>query len=178
MNNFSFTYENKEDKVLSEFTPRMATDGNVYFLGDHIFLKGVKDKQKAKEEVGLLKKLSMHPCFPEVLHVFDEDGITFIKFRRMKGQLLSELFEQCGPFSLLDKMFIIDELWNAVQCLITQNIVHGCINENNLMFDAERKRLMVVGLSDMALECKIMNGSDIFGQTAGFYYMLDWLKIR
>jgi serine/threonine protein kinase len=162
---------------MSEFEPRYGWEGDKkFFISDMFFVKGSADKESIRKESTFLSQVQASNLFPELIEVYENSEYAYIGLRRVKGKTLREFWDDGEKFTMLDKMFVIDGVWSAIQFLITQNIVHGSINEDNILYNVDTKNVIVLGIGKRSHMFYGVTDNDLFGEGQGFQYLVNWLK--
>lgn len=77
-----------------------------------------------------------------------------------------------GNLSKEDKDFISGELIKIFRRLQSKNVVHGDINESNILYDKESKRVYLIDFEFAKIE---VSNRDLTGPNWGIIHVIKWL---
>lgn len=159
-------------KKMKTFLPKTQTvnKDRFYFVEDNTFIKIDTIIERGRNESKILKILNGFELVPKIIESYEEGSLHTLKMEFISGETL----ENC--ISLLtkdDKIKIIKDLTRIISHLFDRNIVHGDINESNIIFNLETKKTYLIDFETSKLENEIFD----LGNYRGLQYIINFINL-
>ena len=151
-------------------TPTVNPDKE-YFISGDVFIKRDFDVGRGIKEAFFISLLQEHDYFPKFVGYRVENGFTEIALGKIEAETLENLK---GKLTKEDKNEIQSQLLCIFDILQAQNIVHGDINESNLLYNQETKHLYLI---DFEFAVKEVSDRDLTGPNWGIIHVLKFLNV-
>jgi len=151
---------------MKRYIPKTITvnKDRLYFITENSFIKVDSNRERGVRESAILKSLN-HPSIPKIIRTFEYQGKHAIEMTICRGETLENLL-----LNQEQKINVISKLLEIIAYLLKEGIVHGDINESNVIFDGEN-----IYLIDFEMARKEQSLIDIFGPPWGLLYIINWL---
>lgn len=153
-------------------TPTVNPDKE-YFVDAGKFLKIDTNVSRGIVEASFLSDLQNSRellLFPTIHKTWINNSGFNILMDRIQGETL----ENCkSKLTSEDKVFIHFDLFRMFSVLQSKNIVHGDINESNLIYNQKKKTLHLI---DFEFATKEISQRDLTGPNWGIIHVLKWLN--
>lgn len=166
----------KEEKIKEEiflyFTPDTQTinKDKQYLISKSLFIKRDFDKERGLREASFIKRLCEFSFFPKIVEAFDYLDCFEIKMERIYGLPIENIKNELKQD---DKEIIVRQLFDIYGILRSTGVVHGDINESNLIYNVHNKCLFLI---DFEFACLEDSNRDLTGPNWGIYHILSYLK--
>jgi len=157
---------------MKTFIPKTNTinKDRMYFTDDKTFVKIDTIVKRGKNESVILKELLGFDNVPQILESFEQNSTHTLKMSFISG----ETIENCLKFlTVEDKLKIIKDLTKIISFLFEKNIVHGDINESNIIFNIETKKTYLIDFETGRIENSIFD----LGDYRGLQYIIKFLNL-
>lgn len=160
---------------MTKFTPNTPTvnPDKEYFVDDRTFIKRDHNVNRGIHEAFICSRLGNEfDYFPAFLGYKVQPNYCEIAFSRLTGETLENLIKE-NKLSQLDKAEIQSQLLNIFNILQSKRIVHGDINESNLLFNLDTKLLYLIDFEFARIE---ISDRDLTGPNWGIIHVLKLLN--
>lgn len=173
----------KNDPLFIEFIPNTTTinKDRKYYKSEkrQAFCKVDNDRLRGYKEIDFLKELKGIDYVPKFLEASD-----FYNHIEIFTELIPDSYislESCGyVLSLIDKLWIISELSKMIIDLLSRNIVHGDLNESNILYNMTDRKLKIIDFgefsSKLIYEEDRYQSYDINGERGGLLHIMQFFK--
>lgn len=157
---------------MNPFFPRTANvnGDRLYFTDGPYFIKMDSNFGRGRHEADILEFMSDAWYAPTLKAVFDKPGFHCLRMTLCPGDTLENIK---GTLTLIEKRLVVQALLRIADDLLHRNVVHGDINESNVLFDREKRNVYLIDW-----ETAIMGDglSDIYGPQWGLLDLLRRIK--
>jgi len=157
---------------MKTFIPKTNTvnKDRMYFVDNDVFIKIDTNVDRGKNESKILNELKGFKYVPQIVESIEQSSTHTLKMNFISG----ETIENCiSLLSLDDKLKIIKDLTKIIQFLFDKNIVHGDINESNIIFNLETKETYLIDFETGKIENSIFD----LGSYRGLQYIINFFKL-
>lgn len=157
---------------MKTFIPKTNTvnKDRMYFVDNDVFIKVDTNVDRGKNESKILNELKGFKYVPQIVESIEHSSTHTLKMNFISG----ETIENCiSLLSLDDKLKIIKDLTKIIQFLFDKNIVHGDINESNIIFNLETKETYLIDFETGKIENSIFD----LGSYRGLQYIINFFKL-
>lgn len=141
-----------------------------YFTDGTHFIKMDSNFGRGRHEADILTLLSDSWYTPKIITSFDQPGFFCIRMEMCSGDTLENLK---GSMTAFQKRLVVQILLRIVEDLLHRSIVHGDINESNVLFDPESHRVALIDWETARVEDSLQ---DIYGPPWGLLDLLERIK--
>lgn len=155
---------------MTKFIPNTPTvnPDKEYFVSDSSFYKRDSNIARGINEAFIMG-LFHSQYIPIVKNFAIRDNYTELELDKIDGDTLENWKKY---LSLEEKEIISNQLIDIFRHLQDKKVVHGDINESNVLYDRERKRLYLIDFEFAQIE---VSNRDLTGPHWGIIHALKWL---
>lgn len=121
---FPTGYANRNNGVSSEITISSEKEETFFVDG----------REKFYKEARAVAKFSGHPGIVDVRDFFEENNTAYIVMEYLEGQNLRDYMQEHGLFAPDEIFVLLDPVFDALQKIHEEGIVHRDISPDNIMF--------------------------------------------
>jgi len=157
---------------MKTFIPKTNTvnKDRMYLVDNDVFIKIDTNVDRGKNESKILNELKGFKYVPQIVESIEQNSTHTLKMNFISG----ETIENCiSLLSFDDKLKIIKDLTKIIQFLFDKNIVHGDINESNIIFNLETKETYLIDFETGKIENSIFD----LGSYRGLQYIINFFKL-
>ena len=154
------------------FVPKTQTlnKDREYFISESFFIKRDFNKARAAKEAEFLKKLQDFTYFPKFIELNEYRGFSEIIMGKIDGKSIENLKD---TLNLQERLIVCSGLLSIFNTLRQLKIVHGDINESNLLYNREKQLLFLIDFEYAVFED---SDRDLTGPNWGVYHIFNYLK--
>lgn len=159
---------------MTKFIPNTPTvnPDKEYYIDNNVFIKRDFNVNRGIHEAFICSRLGNEfDIFPAFLGYKIQPNYCEIAFSLLKGETIENLLKE-KKLSTVDKSEIQSQLLNIFNVLQSKRIVHGDINESNLIFNTETKHLYLIDFEFAKVE---ISDRDLTGPNWGIIHTLKLL---
>lgn len=159
---------------MTKFIPNTPTvnPDKEYYIDNNVFIKRDFNISRGIHEAFICARLGNEfDYFPAFLGYKIGSNYCEIVFSLLQGETLENLKKE-NKLTLEDKADIQSQLLNIFNILQSKKIVHGDINESNLIFNLQTKCLYLIDFEFAQIE---VSNRDLTGPHWGIIHVLKWL---
>jgi aminoglycoside phosphotransferase (APT) family kinase protein len=147
-----------------------VNDDRLYWTDGHHFVKGDRNFGRGRQEADILTLLHDAWYAPKLVTTFEKDGYFCIRMEYRKGETLENLK---GSLNYREKLAIIQWLFTIFNDLSARGVVHGDLNDSNVLFDRESQRVALIDWEMARMEESLI---DVYGAPYGIMPLLESLR--
>jgi len=157
---------------MKTFIPKTNTvnKDRMYFIDGNTFIKMDTIVERGRNEFTILETLKGFKNVPQIINGSEQNSLHTLKMEFISGETL----ENCiNLLTTDDKIKIIKDLTKIINFLFEKNIVHGDINESNIIFNQETKETYLIDFETGKIENSIFD----LGGYRGLQYIINFMKL-
>jgi aminoglycoside phosphotransferase (APT) family kinase protein len=155
-----------------------VNDDRMYYTDSQHFIKADRNFGRGRHEADILTLLHDAWYAPKLVATFEKDGPGIgnptkyfcIRMEYRKGETLENLK---GSLDYREKLAIIQWLFTIFNDLSARGIVHGDLNDSNVLFDRESQRVALIDWEMARAEESLI---DVYGAPYGILSLLESLR--
>jgi len=163
------------------FTPetRTVNKDRRYFIDKEVgvFEKWDEDLKRGKKEASFLVKFKVLDFFPNLIDSKVRGKYFITRMQLVPGKSLENISP--GELTQGQKWSILKQLTMAITKMISMKMVHGDINESNILFDIKTDKLYLIDFEKarLVVDMNIGETSDLLGYPKyGISYIIQYIE--
>lgn len=141
-----------------------------YFVDGAHFIKMDENFSRGRHEADMLTLLGDSWYTPRLIATFDRPGFHCLRMDLVPGDTMENLK---GSMTPLQKRIVVQLLLRIVEDMMFRGIVHGDLNESNVLFDPESHRVTLIDWETARVEDTLQ---DVYGPPWGLLDLLEKLR--